>query len=150
MKIHNIEGWSNARLRLEVKEGGKFIVYQYVISILIMTFKRPTDVYFIKKDENRFVPAIMPSLLTLIFGWWGIPWGPIYSIGALATNLMGGHDLTNEIMTATNHEEISEEVIKEMVQEQEKKDRFCGSCGKEIFSDWKFCKNCGIPLLSKH
>lgn len=146
MKIHNIEGMSDARLRKEIQEGGKFIVYQYVISILIMTFKRPTGVYFIKKGENRFIPGIVPSLVTLVFGWWGIPWGPIYSIGALGTNLMGGRDLTKEIMASTSHEEVSEEAVQEMVQAQEKEARFCASCGKETSSDWKFCKHCGDSL----
>ena len=37
------------------------------------------------------------TALTFVLGWWGIPWGPIYSIGSLGTNLSGGKDVTKEI-----------------------------------------------------
>lgn len=42
------------------------------------------------------------SLLTLCLGWWGIPWGPIYSIGSLYTNFTGGKDVTQEVLNAMN------------------------------------------------
>jgi len=32
----------------------------------------------------------MASLKTLLLGWWGIPWGPIYSVQAIFSNLFGG------------------------------------------------------------
>lgn len=38
------------------------------------------------------------TMLTLFVGWWGIPWGPIYTIMCLATNLGGGKDVTSEVM----------------------------------------------------
>ena len=28
--------------------------------------------------------------MTLVAGWWGFPWGPIYTLGALGTNAFGG------------------------------------------------------------
>jgi hypothetical protein len=30
-------------------------------------------------------------------GWWGFPWGPIFSIQSLVVNLKGGKDLTAAI-----------------------------------------------------
>ena len=30
------------------------------------------------------------SLITLLLGWWGIPWGPIRTVQALYINLRGG------------------------------------------------------------
>jgi hypothetical protein len=35
---------------------------------------------------------------TLLLGWWGFPWGPIWSFAALARNAQGGHDVTAEVM----------------------------------------------------
>jgi hypothetical protein len=32
--------------------------------------------------------------------WWGIPWGPIYTIQALATNLRGGKNVTHEVIAS--------------------------------------------------
>lgn len=37
---------------------------------------------------------IQYTLLTLVAGWWGIHWGPIYSLQCLGTNLGGGKDGT--------------------------------------------------------
>jgi hypothetical protein len=38
-------------------------------------------------------------LLTLVAGWWGIPWGPIYTIQGVWVNLNGGRDVTPQIMS---------------------------------------------------
>jgi hypothetical protein len=40
------------------------------------------------------------SLISLVAGWWGIPWGPIWTLTTLATNLSGGKDVTREILAA--------------------------------------------------
>jgi len=33
-----------------------------------------------------------------VLGWWGIPWGPIWTISTIVTNLRGGRDVTNEVV----------------------------------------------------
>lgn len=98
MKIDGIEGMTAAEINAEVAKGGKFVVYQYCISIVVMTFRRSSGVYFIKANENAVVVGAGYTLLSLVAGWWGIPWGPIYTIGALVTNFRGGKDVTKEIM----------------------------------------------------
>ncbi|AWM13821.1 hypothetical protein DI487_08060 [Flavobacterium sediminis] len=100
--IKNIEGLSTDDINRELSRGAKFVVFQYCFSILIMTFKRGSDVYFIKADESTVKHSIGYTLLTLFFGWWGIPWGPIYSIGSLYTNLSGGKDITQEVLNSIN------------------------------------------------
>jgi ATP-dependent phosphoenolpyruvate carboxykinase len=37
-----------------------------------------------------------------LLGWWGIPWGPIYTIAAVVTNIRGGKDVTAEILQPEN------------------------------------------------
>lgn len=98
MKIKGIEGLTVADLQDEVGQGGKFVIYQYCISIIVMTFKRPSDIYFIKRDNSRVVKGLPYTLLSVILGWWGIPWGPIYTFGSLGTNLGGGKDVTTDVM----------------------------------------------------
>ena len=34
------------------------------------------------------------TLVSLVFGWWGFPFGLIYTPMALITNLSGGRDVT--------------------------------------------------------
>jgi hypothetical protein len=101
MKIVGIEDMQNFELRMEIQKGGKFVVYQYVISVLIMTFRRNSNIYFVKADESAVVKGLPFTLLSLLVGWWGIPWGIIYTIGALVTNLGGGKDVTAQILAAS-------------------------------------------------
>ena len=101
MKIIGIEGMGNLELRTELQKGGKFVTYQYVISILVMTFKRSSNIYFIKTGESAIVRGLPFTLLSLLVGWWGIPWGIIYTIQALITNLGGGQDVTAQVLAST-------------------------------------------------
>jgi hypothetical protein len=99
MKIIGMEGLSNdVALNYELQRGGKFVVYSYCISVLIMTFKRSSDVYFIKSTESRMSKGLVFSLISLLAGWWGFPWGPIYTVGSIITNFSGGKDITNEVI----------------------------------------------------
>lgn len=100
MPIKGLEGLSDAQIEIEIQQGGKFIVFQYCISILIMTFRRSSDVHFIKSSESPFMLGLPYTLLSLFLGWWGFPWGPIYTIGVIATNIGGGKDVTTQIMEA--------------------------------------------------
>ena len=102
MKIHGIEGMTTAEINQELQQGGKFVLYQYCISIVVMTFKRGTDVYFVKSGESAMAKGLGWTTLTFFLGWWGIPWGPIYTIGSLITNFGGGKDVTAEILAAVN------------------------------------------------
>jgi hypothetical protein len=41
------------------------------------------------------VGAQLPTALaTLLLGWWGIPFGPVFTIRALYRNLAGGDEVT--------------------------------------------------------
>ena len=98
MKIIGVEGLTNEQVNDEVGRGGRFVMYQYCISVLVMTFKRPSNIYFMKAGERSIGKGIGFSLMTLLLGWWGIPWGPIYTIQSLLVNFSGGRDVTKEIM----------------------------------------------------
>ena len=98
MSVRGIDGMSVDEVRSEVRNGGRFVVFLWTASVVIVSIKQPTDVHFIRADERAFTKALRPTLITLLFGWWGVPWGPIYSIESLATNLSGGRDVTQDVM----------------------------------------------------
>ncbi len=102
MNIKNTEGLSPQEVRALVSQGGKFVIYKYCISIIVMTFNNPTDIYFIKPNHSRITPAIGFLICNLLLGWWGIPWGPIYTLGNIGTIIGGGKDITNEVMAQIN------------------------------------------------
>ncbi|MBX7059033.1 MAG: hypothetical protein K1X75_13285 [Leptospirales bacterium] len=98
MSIKGLEGLSDERIHYELQKGAKFVLYEYAISVIVMSFKNPSKLHFIKAGESRVVPGLIYTLISLLFGWWGFPWGPIYTIGSLIVNLTGGKDVTPEVL----------------------------------------------------
>lgn len=100
-KIIGMEGiQSGAQLQQEIASGAKFVVYQYCISVLVMTFRRPSGIYFVRAEESRVMKGLGFTLLSLLLGWWGIPWGPIFTIQAVWTNFSGGKDVTQAVLAS--------------------------------------------------
>jgi hypothetical protein len=99
MEFQGIQGMSEEELKSEVMRGGRFVSYMYCISVILFTFKGPSKTCFIRAGESRFLKGLPYTLLTLVAGWWGIPWGPIYTIKCLAKNLSGGEDVTAHVTT---------------------------------------------------
>ena len=101
-QIKNMDGLTVEDINRELENGAKFVVFSYCISVIILSFKRGSDVYFIKAGESTIKHSIGYTVLTVFLGWWGIPWGPIYSIGALYSNFTGGKDITQEVIRSMN------------------------------------------------
>ena len=97
MKILGIEGMSPDQLRFEIQRGAKLVCYGYCISLLVVSFRRSSDIYYIPPGESAVTKGLPWTLLTLVMGWWGIPWGPIFTVKSLVLNFKGGRDVTAEI-----------------------------------------------------
>ena len=97
-KIRGIEGMKHGELDFEVQRGAKFVLFQYCISVVVLTFRRPSDIYFLRQGENAVVKGLPFTLLSLLAGWWGIPWGPIYTIQSVYNNSRGGKDVTQAVV----------------------------------------------------
>lgn len=102
MEIRGIEGLTGEQINYELQRGGKFVIYQYCISLVILTYRRGSDIYFIQAGDSAFLKGFKYSLLSLVLGWWGFPWGPIYTIGSIIQNCAGGKDVTQEVIQALN------------------------------------------------
>ena len=102
MQIKGIDSITTEDLAKELGRGAKFVIYQYSISIVLLSFKRGSDIYFVRSNESAVVKGLPYTLLSLVAGWWGIPWGPIFTIGALYNNLRGGKDVTTEVSSFLN------------------------------------------------
>lgn len=104
MKIKNIDGLSAYDLQNEAAKGGKFIYYACTVSLLFVTFKRTSGVYLIRNGENAAFKGLPFTIITALFGWWGIPFGPKYTFDSIRSNLKGGKDVTDEVMaTVAGH-----------------------------------------------
>ena len=100
--IKNTEGLSTDQINDELQKGAKFVIFSYTISVIVITSRRTSDIYFIKADEPSFKYSWKYSLLTLFFGWWGIPFGPIFSLVSFYKNFTDGKDITKEVLNHIN------------------------------------------------
>ena len=102
MQIIGTEGLSTDQINDELERGGRFVTYQFCISVIILTFKRSSKIFFIKSGESRVTKGLQYTLISFFFGWWGFPWGPVYTIGSFITNFGGGNDITMEVVDSFN------------------------------------------------
>lgn len=98
MRIIGIDNMSPEELKGELASGGRFVIYQYCISVVVVSFKRGSDIYFIRPGDNAFTKGLLFTLCSLVLGRWGIPWGPIWTISAIVTNSRGGRNVTAEVL----------------------------------------------------
>ena len=90
-------GMAPGEVLFEVQRGGRFVVYQYVVSALIVTFRRNSKVVFVKAGESAAAKSLPYTLASLAVAWWGFPWGLIYTPTAIYKNLNGGTDVTQAV-----------------------------------------------------
>ena len=102
MNIEKLSQLSVEEVNQHLAEGARFVRFTYVISLVIITFKRESNVFFVRKGDSAIADGWPYTLLSLLLGWWGIPFGPIYTIVALVRNFKG-RDVTEEVLTAINN-----------------------------------------------
>ena len=89
---------SAGQLQQELQQGARFVVFPYCISLLVITFRRSSKVNFIPSGESAAGRALPYMLLSLALGWWGIPWGPIFTVQSLWVNFKGGENVTRSVL----------------------------------------------------
>lgn len=97
--ISGTEGMTVGQLALALEQGGKFVMFEYIISLLVVSSKQWSGVYFVPAGESAANKGMSYTLLTLLFGWWSL-WGFFWTLEALFLNLGGGKDVTQEIAQA--------------------------------------------------
>lgn len=103
MRIRGTETWTPEQLNQEIARGGRFVVFEFCISLLLVTLRRPTDVYFLPADDLGLIRGLPWTLVSLFLGWWGVPWGLIQTPAVLLTNLTGGRDVTADVRAHLEH-----------------------------------------------
>lgn len=97
-KIKLKEGITFENLNQEIKNGGRFIIFPYCISIVAISFRLFSSAIFIRKSESITRYQVYYNLVSLLFGWWGLPWGPIHTIKSIVTTTNGGLDITEDVL----------------------------------------------------
>ena len=89
-----------------IDEHTQITQFQICLSFLIFTTKVPTR-FYIKDHDNTIFVSLFCTFLSLIGGWWGLPWGPIYTVQVVFKNITGGKKRTiaNFFNNIDNNEE---------------------------------------------
>lgn len=64
--------------------------YPYVISLIVVTLRYESGLKHVRTADGRYVRAIPYLLVSLLLGWWGMPWGPLLTLRAVWDCLNGG------------------------------------------------------------
>lgn len=63
-------------------------VYRHVVSVVLTTITTPVQGIFCADCGRK--EAIKASVISGLFGWWGVPWGPVLTIKEIVRNGQGG------------------------------------------------------------
>ena len=118
MKIRNIGGLTHEDLKKEVEKGARLIYYPYTISLGLVTFKRKSDLYIVRKTDNAIRKAFPYLLVSALLGWWGFPLGPKLTMQSITVNRKGGKDITEEVMSILDGRALFKQVEEEKAQYQ--------------------------------
>ncbi|WP_222165724.1 hypothetical protein [Edaphocola aurantiacus] len=84
-------------LRREIKNGARFVIYAYNISLLGIMLHRISPAIFVPAGNKEKTLRTKYNLLCSLFGWWSIP-GLTKTIANIRCNNKGGVDVTEDVM----------------------------------------------------
>jgi hypothetical protein len=86
--------WGDAELAQALATGARLVAFEYCISFLVVTLRRTSRPLLLRPEQRTLLRSLPYSTVSLLFGWWGMPWGPVLTIMTILTNFTGGRDLT--------------------------------------------------------
>ena len=113
----------------------RYVTYRYAISLVFVTFYNESPLVKVPPGKSRILAGWRYLLITLLLGWWGIPWGPIRTLQALSVNLSGGEDLTLELGDTV-----------ERIEETRPRLHRCQHCLSPLPDNAELCPACGFSL----
>lgn len=85
----------------EVMAGTRFVTYPFVFSLLVLSFNRNMGgVHAVGSGRWPVSPILGAAVVSIFFGWWGFPWGIIWTPVSLFHLWNGGRDATKDVLSA--------------------------------------------------
>jgi DnaJ domain len=78
----------------------RYVIFYEVKSFIFFTIRSPIQGIFCHSCAEKKV--LRSTIITYLLGWWGFPWGIIYSLFSIIHNLFGGskpHDVNARLLT---------------------------------------------------
>lgn len=90
LKIKTPKNYSFDEILKEQNNGGRFLVFSYLIPLPIFRpITRISKIYFLRKNEKTAKYSFKYNLLTMLWGWIGLPQGPSYTVSTVIGNRTG-------------------------------------------------------------
>jgi hypothetical protein len=97
------------QLRARIAAGDRCVRFESCVSFLFATIRRQSPVYLTTGWQDRYVRGLGYSLVALLLGPWGVPWGLVWTPWAFWVNVTGGVDVTDEVLAFTSSVESPSE-----------------------------------------
>ena len=78
--------------------GARLVRFEFCLSFLFVTIRRQSPLYLTESWQDRYLRGLGYSVLALLLGPWGVPWGLIWTPWAIWVNLTGGVDETESAL----------------------------------------------------
>ena len=69
----------------------RVVQFEYCISLVLVTIIGKSEPIHLTPRQFTFWRSIPYQLITLLTGWWGLPWGPLLTIRTFFRNLFSGN-----------------------------------------------------------
>jgi hypothetical protein len=80
-----------------------------------MTSRQSSNIYFVRSNESPIKYGWPWLLISFFLGWWGIPWGPIYTTQAIFRSF-SGKDVTLEVLQNLKSQQAAQYAAENPVQ----------------------------------
>ncbi|MEN2487577.1 hypothetical protein AAYQ05_07230 [Flavobacterium sp. B11] len=101
MKTNNTEGLTLFEINVLIQQGGKFIMFPFIIAEMVKKIKEP-NIYFIRPNEGTLKYALRHFYLNLSLSCRNFPYAPIYVVKSFFYLIKGGKDYTETILNDLN------------------------------------------------
>lgn len=85
-------------IQTRVAAGARLVRFEFCMSLIVFTIRRQSPLFITETWQGRYLRGLGYSVLALLLGPWGVPWGPIWSLWAVWVNLTGGVDETTSVL----------------------------------------------------
>jgi hypothetical protein len=78
-------------------DSGRWVVFEFCMSFVAVTLRQSSRPIHIRPGRVAWIRGLPYTTISLLLGWWGLPWGVIYTPIAIFANLAGGYDITAQV-----------------------------------------------------
>lgn len=96
-KIIGINQMPFREIDYKVRNGARFVTFEYCISPLIITLDNESSIYFIESKEDARRLGLRYMLASFFLGWYNI-FSPINTIRCMVSYFRGGNDITTLVV----------------------------------------------------